>query len=92
MINETDEIELAGENSYLNNENYQNPYKLYSDEFNRYERGWTQAMKKVSVGLLTQKPGQQKNEFPLKYPREKEPVYRQPINLDKAEQYRNRKG
>ena len=65
MINEFDEIERAGENSYLNNENYNNPYQLYSDEFNRYERGWTQAAKKVSVGLLTQKRGQQKNQFPL---------------------------
>ena len=92
MINEFDEIERAGENSYLNNENYNNPYQLYSDEFNRYERGWTQAAKKVSVGLLTQKRGQQKNQFPLKFPREKEPVYRQPYNQNNADQYKNRKG
>lgn len=92
MINEVDDIENAGFNSHLNNENYHNPYPLYSDEFNRYERGWTQAQKKVSVGLLTKKSGQQKNEFRLMYSTLKEPEFKKPSNPDKAEQYKNRKG
>lgn len=77
-----DEIEFAGEQSCLANETYNNPYPVYSDEFNRYERGWTQAQKKVDVGLLNKQPGKQKTEFPLLYPRDKEPVYKPPYSAD----------
>lgn len=87
-----DEIEAEGEQSCLASEVYSNPYPLYSDEFNRYERGWTQAQKKVDVGLLTKRPGKQKTVFPLLYPRDKEPAYKPPNSPAAAENYRNRKG
>lgn len=87
-----DPIERAAENDYLAGEVYKNPYKLYCDEFNRYERGWTQAVKKSDVGLLPKPVKKSEMEFRLHFPREKEPVYKAPMNPDAAEEYRKRKG
>jgi len=60
-----DDIELAGEQAYLENKEYDNPYLIYSDEFNRYERGWTQAMKKFAVGLIKPVSRKSETEFPI---------------------------
>lgn len=60
-----DDIELAGEQAYLANKEYDNPYPVYSDEFNRYERGWTQAMKKFAVGLIKPVSRKSETEFPI---------------------------
>lgn len=92
-----DEIERAGEQSYLAGESYNNPYAINCDEFNRYERGWTQAQKKSEVGLLPKPKGIQKTEFPLLFSKtDKEPVYCPPTprstDEDAANKYRNRKG
>lgn len=86
-----DLIERAGENSFLSGEGYRNPYKLYSDEFNRYERGWTQAVKKSEVGLLPKPVRNSEKEFPI-YLSDKEPVFKPPINPDAVDAYRKRKG
>jgi hypothetical protein len=49
-----DEIVREGEKHYLSNKGkYQNPYPIHSDKFNRFERGWVQALKKNAVGLLS---------------------------------------
>lgn len=88
----TDPIERAAENSFLNGDEYSNPYKLYSDEFNRYERGWTQAVKKSDVGLLPKSVRKSEKKFPLVYQIIKEPAYRAPIDPDAAEAYKKRKG
>lgn len=42
-------IYKAGEQLYLSGRHYKNPYRLNSPEFNEFERGWTQAMKRDSV-------------------------------------------
>jgi len=42
-----DEIVLEGERHFRNSDgHYRNPYPIYSDEFNRFERGWMQALKR----------------------------------------------
>lgn len=65
-----DDIELAGEQSYLANKEYDNPYPIYSDEFNRFERGWTQASKKLAVGLIKPISRKSETEFPLIFDRD----------------------
>lgn len=87
-----DPIERAAENDYLAGGVYKNPYQLYSDDFNLYERGWTQAVKKSDVGLLPKPVKKSEKEFRLLFPRDKEPIYKAPMNSDEAEAYRKRKG
>jgi hypothetical protein len=42
-----------GMNSFHDNKGkYINPYEIGSDEFNDFERGWTQALKRSSNQLL----------------------------------------
>ncbi|HYN53646.1 MAG TPA: hypothetical protein VES38_02950 [Methylotenera sp.] len=87
-----DSIERAAENAYLTGEKYLNPYTLNSHEFNCYERGWTQAVKKSDLGLLPKPVVKYEKTFSLNYPKERESAYRTPSDPDSAEAYRNRKG
>jgi hypothetical protein len=49
----SDEIVREGEKHYFSNKGkLQNPYPVGSDEYNRFERGWVQALKKSEAGLL----------------------------------------
>ncbi len=82
-----DEIYREGELHYFKKVKYKNPYLSGSDEFNEFERGWTQALKRTNgncIDSLTMGMG----------PSEK------PYNSDsvaeekklQSELYRNRKG
>lgn len=46
--NKVDEIIRQGKDDYFtNNGVYNNPYRAGSAEFNAYERGWMQSLKRV---------------------------------------------
>lgn len=83
-----DMIEREGLLAYRPDKSYDNPYAHNSDEFNRYERGWMQALKKSSHVSMQDTPGKR---FSVK-PVEPEPVYKPPYKPDLADKYRNRKG
>lgn len=85
----TDEIVDAGERHYFANKGeYLNPYPIGSDEFNRFERGWVQALKKSEVGLLSRPPSE--TEFPIRSPSNTAKQPNAPKEM--AERYRSRKG
>ncbi len=86
----TDLIEQEGELHYLSNNKYINPYANYSDKFNRFERGWTQAMKKSAVGLIKHRPNGFKSEYPLAF--KSMPSYPSKSVSQQAEEYKRRKG
>jgi hypothetical protein len=60
------EIAEKAEKDCLQGKVYSNPYELYTDCFDIYERAWTQAQKQLSVGLLKPLPIESTKEYPLK--------------------------
>lgn len=85
----SDDIELEGERYFhATGGKYKNPYKIYSDEFNRFERGWTQALKKSRMEFGNHPSGGA--EYPIlangESPNPRNSVKQQ------AEEYKSRKG
>lgn len=48
-----DEIYREGEAYYFKKGAYKNPYPNGSNEFNEFERGWTQALKRTSGSCIS---------------------------------------
>lgn len=62
-----DEIVLEGERHYFShNGKLRNPYPIGSDEYNKFERGWVQALKKSEAGLLSSSSRPSESEFPIR--------------------------
>ena len=83
----TDEIILEGARYFHAHgaQNYQNPYPINSDEFNRFERGWTQALKKSYI-FSEEHPRPNKSEYRIiSTPEHSDPK-------QKNSDYKNRKG
>lgn len=54
-----DEIVIEGERHFHNSGGqYRKPYPIYSDAFNRFERGWTQALKKSNSDPIKRPPSE----------------------------------
>lgn len=87
----SDEIVLEGEKYYFSNKGkYQNPYPIHSDEFNRFERGWVQALKKSEAGLFDSPIIGSDTKFPI---RNTPPQPRNNSEVEKrAAEYKARKG
>lgn len=51
MINK--DIVAEGARHFREHKNYKNPYELGSDEFNDFERGWVQALKRADLANAT---------------------------------------
>jgi hypothetical protein len=85
-----DEIELKDELHYFaNNAKYENPYP-FTMIFNRFERGWTQALKQSAVGKIKAPRSESETEFQLVL----QPETSQqsiPVSMQ-AEKYKGRKG
>jgi hypothetical protein len=87
----SDEIVREGERHYFSNKGkLQNPYPGGSDEFNRFERGWVQALKKSEAGLLHSPVISSDTKFPI---RNTPPQPRINNEVEKrAAEYKARKG
>lgn len=84
-----DEIVLEGERQFRNSGgNYRNPYPIYSDEFNRFERGWMQALKRSHVDTPSHATSDREYRI-LTVPKTSMP---DPAIERKAAEYKSRKG
>lgn len=79
-----DDIYRDGEQCYLKNEAYKNPYNFGSPEFNAFERGWTQALKRTKGNQISHPS----ISSPIEVPYFSTPDY---IKLQ-SDLYRDRKG
>jgi hypothetical protein len=52
---------LEGQRCYLNGLKYDNPYAVGSDEYNAFERGWSQALKRVPESVAKRLEQQRKD-------------------------------
>lgn len=80
------EINQLGASKYFEDRGaYRNPYIIGSPEFNEFERGWMQSLKKDGAHLVSERDRevnrQQKNTY----------LRQTTANID-AERYRSRKG
>ncbi len=86
-----DDIVLEGERHfYSNNGKLRNPYPIGCDEYNRFERGWVQALKKSEAGLLPKPSPAAAFEYPIQPPSNSPSP--NPTLEDQAARYKARKG
>jgi hypothetical protein len=78
-----DEIRHAGSKSYFTDKGvYQNPYPFASNEFNAFENGWTQSLKRDEAKLINMRSAPADPEILRKFNKAQ----------IQAELYRSRKG
>lgn len=79
-----DNVYREGEQYYFNMGAYKNPYPSGSVEFNEFERGWTQALKRSNGSQISHS---------LINKTLSEPIFSKSENIkQQSELYRNRKG
>lgn len=49
---------------HKNKGRYVNPYEIGSEEYNSFERGWTQALKRCDEGLLQEYRNESRRDIP----------------------------
>lgn len=84
-----DEFVIEGEHHFHNSDGqYRNPYLIYSDEFNRFERGWMQALKRSHVDT----PNHAATEREYRIRTTPQTSMRDPSIERQAAEYKSRKG